>query len=156
MLDKQQDGRKKPNFNKEQVTNMASTAAVTDQYKQDILNGVHQPGDTYMCALYNPGSLSKSTTAYTSSGETSGSGYIAGGVALTGYTVSISGDTAYITWANPSWTSSSITASAALIYNASRSNKAICVLTFSSTTSTAGTFTLSLPAAGASSTVTIS
>ena len=135
---------------------MASTAAICDSYKVDILNGVHQPGDTYMAALYNPGTLSKSTTAYTSSGETSGTGYTAGGVALSGYTVALSSDTAYLTFSNPSWASSSITASTALLYNSSRSNKAIAVLTFSSTTSTAGTFTLALPAAGASSTVTIS
>ena len=137
---------------------MASTAAVTDSYKQDILNGVHQPGDTYMVALYtSSATLSKSTTAYTTSNETSGTGYTAGGVALSGFTVSISTDTAYLTWStNPSWTGSSITAVTALIYNASRSNKSVCVLTFSSTTSTAGTWTLVLPAAGASSTVTIS
>ena len=60
---------------------MASTAAVTDSYKQDILNGVHQPGDTYMVALYtSSATLSKSTTAYTTSNETSGTGYTAGGV----------------------------------------------------------------------------
>jgi hypothetical protein len=135
---------------------MASTAAVTDQAKQDWLNGVNQPGDTYMVALYNPGTLSKSTTAYTSSGEISGTGYTAGGVALSGFTVSLSGDTAYIDWTtDPSWTNSTITASTALIYNATRSNKALAVLTFTSTSSTAGTWTLQLPAPGVTATITL-
>ena|ERR1039458_1151899 len=125
---------------------MASTAAVCDSYKNDVLNGVHQPADTYKVALYNPGTLDKTTTAYTSSGETSGTGYTAGGVALTGFTEALVGDTAGISWSsNPSWTGSSFTASTALIYNSSRSNKAVCVLTFTSTTSTAGTWTLALP-----------
>jgi hypothetical protein len=137
---------------------MANTAAVTDQYKQDILNGVHQPGDTYMAALYtSTGTLSKSTTIYTTSGEVSGTGYTAGGIALTGFTVGLSTDTAYLTFTNPSWASSTLTGVVAcLIYNATRSNKAIAVLTFASTSTTAGTFTVVLPAAGASSTVTIS
>jgi hypothetical protein len=134
---------------------MASTAAITDQAKQDWLNGVHQPGDTYTVALYNPGALDKTTTAYTSSGETSGTGYIAGGMALSGFAVGLSTDTAYLTFTNPAWASSTFTASTALIYNASRSNKALAVLTFSSTSSTNGTWTLVLPAAGATSTITI-
>jgi hypothetical protein len=112
-----------------------------------------------MCSLYTASAtLSKSTTAYTSSNEVSGTGYTAGGTAMTGFTVSISGDTAYIDWTtDPSWATSTLTGVVtALIYNASRSNKAVGVLTFGSTSTTAGTFTVVLPAPGTTATVTIS
>jgi len=136
---------------------MASTAAICDSYKQEILQGIHLSSDTYKIALYNPGTLDKTTTAYTATGEVSGTGYTAGGLTLSGFTTGLSGDTAYIDWTtDPQWTSATITASTALIYNSSRSNKAVCVLTFTQTSSTAGTWTLVLPAAGASATVTLS
>ncbi len=130
---------------------MATTAAVTDQVKQDWLNGVHQPGDTFMIALYTSAgaTLNKSTTAYTASGEISGAGYAAGGKALSGFAVSLVGDTAELTFSNPSWSGSTITADTALIYNASRSNKALCVLTFGSASSISGTFSITMPASGA-------
>ena len=136
---------------------MASVAAVTDQYKQDVINGVHQPGDTYMVALYTASAtLGVATTAYTSSGEVVGTGYVAGGAVLSGYTEGLSTNTAYLTFSNASWTGSTLAnVVTALIYNATRSNKAIAVLTFASTSTTAGTFTLQFPASGASSTVTL-
>lgn len=135
---------------------MASTAAICNSYKQEILQGIHLAADTYMVALYNPGTLDKTTTAYTATGEITGTGYTAGGVAMSGFTVSISGDTAYIDWTtDPSWSSATITASTALIYNATRSNKAVAVLTFTQTSSTNGLWTLVLPAAGASATITL-
>jgi hypothetical protein len=135
---------------------MASTAAICNSYKQEILQGIHQSADVYKVALYNPGTLDKTTTAYTATGEVSGTGYSAGGATMSGFTVSISGDTAYIDWTtDPSWSSSTITASTALIYNSSRSNKAVAVLTFTSTSSTNGTWTLVLPAAGATATITL-
>lgn len=137
---------------------MAFQACITDQAKQDWLNGVHQPGDTYKIALYTQAgatNANKSLTAYSTTGEVSGTGYSAGGMALSGFTVGLSTDTAYATFTNPSWTSATITADAAVIYNSSRSNKAIAVLSFGSTTSTAGTFTVQFPAAGASAVITI-
>ena len=122
---------------------MASTAAVCNGYKSAILNGTCLAADVYKVALYNPGTLSASTTAYTSSGETSGTGYTAGGQTLVGFTVSAG----VLSWSsNPSWTASSFTASTALIYD-STTGVAVAVLTFASTTSSAGTWTLDLPAA---------
>jgi hypothetical protein len=140
---------------------MAFAAAVTDQFKQDILNGVHQPGDTYKIALYLQSGATdknKSSTTYNTTGElATAGGYTQGGIALTGFTVGLSTDTAYIDWStDPSWTSASFTADAAVIYNSSRSSKVLCVLSFGSTTATAGTFTVQLPAPGASATITIS
>jgi len=134
-----------------------STAAVCNSFKQDVLNGVHQPGDVYKIALYSGAALDKTTTAYTATGEVSGTGYTAGGTALSGFTVAASGDTAYIDWTtDPTWPSSSITAAdSALIYNSSRSNKAVAVLTFASSTSIASTFTVQLPAPGATAVITL-
>lgn len=136
---------------------MGATACVTDQFKQDLLNGRAFSSDTIKIALYTAASasLGKSTTAYTTTGEITGTGYTAGGQTLSGFTVGLSGDTAYLTWTNPSWTSATITADTALIYDSSNSNHAIAVLTFGSTTSTNGTWTLQFPAAGASAVITI-
>ncbi|HXE59668.1 MAG TPA: hypothetical protein VN607_03140 [Gemmatimonadaceae bacterium] len=130
-----------------------STSAFTDQAKQDFLNGVHQPTDVYKIALYTAAAANdKTLTAYTATNEISGAGYAAGGIALTGFTVGISGDTAYITWStNPSWPSATFTAASAVIYNSTRSNKALAVIDFGGSFSvTGGTFTVQLPAAGLS------
>src|ERR1035437_8673128 len=129
---------------------MSSTAARTNQGKQDFFMGVHQPGDVYKVALYTAGAtLDKTTTVYSSSGEVTnaaGSAYAAGGAVLAGFTVGIDGDVAYLTFTNPTWPSSSLSGVvAALIYNYSRSNKAIAVLTFASTSTSNQTFTLVLP-----------
>jgi hypothetical protein len=138
-----------------------ATAAITNQFKQDVLNGVHQPGDTYKIALALSATATdwtKSITTYSSTHElATAGGYTQGGIALTGFTVGLSTDTAYIDWTtDPSWTSASFTADCAMIYNSSRSNKVLCILSFGSTTATSGTFTVQLPAPGASATITIS
>jgi hypothetical protein len=138
---------------------MAFAAAITDQFKQDILNGVHQPGDTYKIALYLQSGATdknKSATTYNTTGElATAGGYTQGGKTLAGFTVGLSTDTAYITFTNPSWTAASFTADCAVIYNSSRSNNILAVISFGSTTATAGTFTIQFPAAGASAVITI-
>lgn len=139
---------------------MAFAAAITDQYKQDILNGVHQPTDVYKIALYTQSAATdknKTATTYNTTGElATAGGYTQGGINLVGYVVGLSGDTAYIDWStDPSWAAASFTADAAVIYNSTRSNKIIAVLSFASTTSTAGTFTVQLPPAGIAATITI-
>jgi hypothetical protein len=131
------------------------TNAMCNQFKVDCLNGVHQPGDTYKIALYldATATLNKSTTAYTSTGEVAATGgYTAGGVALSGFAVALSGDTGYMSFTDPAISSATITADGALVYNSSRSNTAMCAIKFTNApvTSTNGTFTVDLPAAGAS------
>lgn len=131
---------------------MAITQAMCDQFKLDVLGGVHQPGDTYKIALYtSAATLDKTTTAYSSTNEVSGTGYTAGGLTLTGYTRALSGDVAYLDWTtDPQWTVSSLTARGALIYNASRANAAMAVIDFGQDyTDTNGNFTVVLPAPGA-------
>ena len=136
---------------------MPATACVTDQMKQDCLNGRSFSTDTIYIALYlaSASNLGPTTTVYTSTGEITGTGYTAGGQALSGFTVGLSGNTAYMTWSNISWTSATITADTALIYDTSNSNHTLAVLTFGTTASTNGTWTLQFPAAGATSTITL-
>lgn len=136
---------------------MAITTAICNSYKQEILEGVHSSTDTYKIALYtSSATLGASTTAYSATNEVSGAGYDAGGKTLTGYVSGLSTGTAYITFDDPSWTSSTITARGCLIYNSSKSNKAVAAFDFGSDViSVSGTFTIDLPAAGASALIRI-
>jgi hypothetical protein len=95
--------------------------------------------------------LGAATTVYTTTGETSGTGYTAGGLTLTGVTVLTADTTAYVDFADPSWNPANFTARGALIYNASKSNKAIAVLDFGSDKTTTTTFTVQMPANTATS-----
>jgi hypothetical protein len=118
-------------------------------FKAEILGGVQDlDTDVIKMALYtSAATLDATTTAYTTSNEVVGTGYTAGGNTLASPTVSTSGTTAYVDFADTSWTSATITARGALIYNSSKSNKAIAVLDFGSDkTATAGTFTVQMPA----------
>ena len=115
----------------------------TTSFKVELLQAVHNFGptspDTYKIALYTAvADLGASTTAYTTTGEVSGTGYTAGGKTLTISTSPTSGTnssnvvTAYISFADIDWTNSSFTARGALIYNSSKSNKSVAVLNFGS------------------------
>ena len=131
---------------------MAITQAICSSFKQEVLEGLHDfasGGDTFKIALYtSSASLDSTTTAYTSSNETTGTGYTAGGQTLTSQSVTLSGTTAYIDFGDASWTSSTISAAGALIYNSTNANRAVCVLNFGGTySSTNGTFTVQFPAA---------
>jgi hypothetical protein len=132
---------------------MAFEQTLTTSFKQDILLGVHDlETDTIKMALYlATADLGAATTVYTTSGETSGTGYTAGGETLTGVTVLTSGTTAYVDFADPSWDPAAFTARGALIYNASKSNKAIAVLDFGSDKTATTTFTVQMPANTATS-----
>jgi hypothetical protein len=132
---------------------MAFAQTLTTSFKQDILLGVHDlETDTIKMALFlATADLGAATTVYTTAGETSGAGYTAGGNTLTGVTVLTSGTTAYVDFANSVWNPASFTARGALIYNASKSNKAIAVLDFGSDKTTNTTFTVQMPANTATS-----
>jgi len=132
---------------------MAFDQTLTTSFKQDILLGVHDlDTDTIKMALYlATADLGAATTVYTTTGETSGTGYTAGGNTLTGVTVLTSDTTAYVDFADPTWNPANFTARGALIYNASKSNKAIAVLDFGSDKTTTTTFTVQMPANTATS-----
>jgi hypothetical protein len=136
---------------------MAITTTMTNSYKQDILSGTQTSADTYKIALYTSlATLDASTTAYSSTNEVIGTGYTAGGATLSGFTTGLSGSTAYLTFTNPTWSTSTITARGCLIYNSSKSNKAVASYDFGGdVTSTAGTFTVNFPAVGATGLIRI-
>jgi hypothetical protein len=130
-------------------------------FKQEILQGVHDftngTGDTFKLALYdNSASFTAATTAYTSSNEVANSGtYAAGGGTLTNVTPTTSGTTAFTDFADLSFTSATITAYGALIYNdTAAGDPTVCVLDFGGAkTSTSGTFTIVFPTADATNAI---
>jgi hypothetical protein len=146
---------------------MAITQAMCTSFKVDILSGgqnfnttnralTANTQDVFKIALYtSSATLDASTTAYTTSGETTGTGYTAGGNTLTVSVVpTSSGTTAYLSFGTTSWTTATITARGAMIYNSTNSNKAVCILDFGSDkTSTAGTFQINFPTADASNAI---
>jgi hypothetical protein len=144
---------------------MANTQAMCTSFKGELLVGHHNFGtgvvraattaDTFKAALYlASATVNASTTAYSSSGEVTGTGYTAGGVTVTfGTPPSTSGTTAFVT-PSASISYSAVTLATAfdavLIYNSTQSDKAVSVHTFGSQTVTAGTFTLTMPVNDAS------
>ena len=138
---------------------MAISQAMCTSFKQELLTGTHDftnsTGDTFKIALFtSSATLGAATTAYTTSNEVSGTGYTAGGNTLTNVTPSTSGTTAFTDFADTTWSSATITARGALIYNSTDSDKAVVVLDFGSDkTSTNGDFTIQFPTADASNAI---
>ena len=144
---------------------MANTQSMTTSFLGQLLTGTHNFGvaptrattaaDTFKAALYlTSATVNASTTTYSTSGEVSGVGYTAGGVAVTNATVPAatnSSPTAGVAYWTPSASISytSVTLSTAfdavLIYNSTQGDKTVSVHTFGSQTITAGTFTLTMP-----------
>ncbi len=129
-------------------------------FKKELMTATHNftnsTGNTFKLALYtNSASFTAATTAYTTSNEVSGSGYSAGGSALTNVTPTTSSTTALTDFADLTFSSATITARGALIYNDSASgDPSVVVLDFGGDkTSTAGDFTIVFPTADASSAI---
>lgn len=101
-------------------------------FKAELYQAVHDLlTDTLKMALYTANAdLGADTTVYTSVGEVSGTGYTAGGLIVTGATVGTSGGIAFVNFSNVVWSPAGFTSRGALIYNASKGNKAIAVLDF--------------------------
>ena len=134
--------------------------AICNDFKVQLLKGNHaflaSGGHTFKLALYdNSATLTKSTTAYTTSGQiASGGGYTTGGATLTNVDPVLSGDTAYIDFADPSWAGATFTTYGALLYNSSVSNFAVLVIDFGGAKSpVGGTFVVEFPAAAAATAV---
>lgn len=136
---------------------MAITQAMCNSFKTELLGGTHDlDTDVIKIALYtSSATLDASTTAYSTTNEVTGStGYTAGGNTLSGAAVTLSGSTAIVDFSDTTWSSATITARGALIYNSSKSNKAIAVLDFGSDkSSTNGDFTVVFPTADASNAI---
>ena len=148
---------------------MAIAQAVCNTFKRDLLKGFHDfasGGSTFKIALFtSSASLGASTEDYSTSNEitnTSGSAYSAGGLALTGQSVTggSGASTAFVDFSNnPQWTSASFTANGAMIYNTttdggSGTTNAVCILAFGADfTASNGTFTITFPAADTSNAI---
>jgi len=141
---------------------MAITTAMCNSFKQELLGGVHDlDTDTLKVALIKEsptGTYGAATTNYSDiTGDTDeavGTNYTAGGQTLDSATISLSGSTAFVDFADEVFTNLTISADGAIIYNASQGNKAVAVFDFGGTvTSTSGDFTVVFPTADASNAV---
>lgn len=138
---------------------MAITQALCTSFKQELMLGDHDlDTDSLKIALYtSTATLSAATTAYSATNEVSGTNYTAGGVALTGASVTVDGTTAILDFDDAVFTAVSITARGAVIYNTSSAinvNAAIAVLDFGADkTATDGDFTVIFPAAAAATAI---
>ena len=144
---------------------MANTQSMCTSFLGELMTGTHNFGvgpiraattaDTFKAALYlASATINAATTAYTATGEVSGTGYTAGGITVTNATAPTSTNssaTAGVGYWTPSaslvYTTVTLTTAfdTVLIYNSTQSNKAVSVHTFSSQTITAGTLTLTMP-----------
>lgn len=139
---------------------MAITNAMCTSFKAELMQALHNftasTGNTFKLALYtSSATLGASTTAYSSTNEVPASGsYSAGGGTLTNITPTTSGTTGFTDFADLTFTSATITARGALIYNSTNSNRAVCALDFGADkTSTAGDFVIIFPTADASNAI---
>ena len=125
---------------------MSIVQTQTTSFKKELYQGVHDLStDTIKIALYTGNAnLNADTTVYTTSNEEVASGYTAGGETMTGVAISSSGYTAYVNWANVSWTAA-ITARCALMYNVTQGNKSIAVIDFGADKTSTTTFTITMP-----------
>lgn len=133
-------------------------SAVCTSFKQELLGATHDlDTDVIKLALYSSAaSLSAATTAYSATNEVTGTGYSAGGYTVSGGTLGTSSTTAYVDFTDVTSSSTTVTFRYGLLYNSSKSNKAIGVLDFSSDqTVTAGTLTIQWPAPGTTAILTI-
>ena len=134
---------------------MATQTSLTNNFRVGLFAGnFNLPSDTIRCALYSGETHDQNTGAYTVTNESVGTAYVAGGQIMTGYTAAVdtTNHVAYLDWNNPEWLVSSITASACMIYNdtatAPVANSSMSVHDFGSPkTSSAGTFSVIIPAA---------
>lgn len=140
---------------------MANTQAMATSFKGELLNAYHNfsatnpartinTADSFKAALYlASATVNATTTAYTVSGEVTGTNYTAGGVAITSWNAPTTSGTTGFTTPTASITYTNVTLSTAfdcvLVYNNSQGNRSVSAHTFGSQTVTAGTFTLTMP-----------
>lgn len=140
---------------------MAITQGMTTSFKQELLQGKHDfsasGGHTFYVALYtSSASLDATTTDYTTSAEVVGTGYIAGGAAMTNNGVTVAGTTAMVDFVDVSWAGATFTARGAIIYNTttdggSSTTETVAILDFGlDKVASSQTFTIQIPVADVS------
>ena len=143
---------------------MAITSSICTSFKKELLERKHDfnatSGHSFKIALYtSSATLGAATTDYSTTDEVVGTGYTAGGTALTNIDPAISGTTAFIDFADATWPSATITAAGAVIYNTTTdggtsTTDAVAVISFGGDkTSTNGDFVVSMPTADASNAI---
>lgn len=135
---------------------MAVTQAMCTSFKLELLSATHDfSSDTFKLALYtSAATLNADTTAYSATDEASGTGYVAGGETATVASTGSASGAAYVDFSDVTWSSATFSARGALLYNSSKSNRAVAVFDFGETKSVAGgNFTVQFPAAGADTAV---
>lgn len=126
---------------------MSAIPGICTQAKLAFLKSMED--DEFYMSLYGEGAdINPHTESYTSDGEVSGPGYTAGGIRLEGIKFGVTGSRAWIDWDDPKWDVATIDASAAMIYNRTKNNLAICVLVFERTRSSNAPWWLELPPPG--------
>ena len=138
---------------------MAIYQTMCTSFKAEVAQALHNftagTGDVFKLALYvATANLGADTTAYTSTGEASGTNYSAGGIALTNITPLSSGTTGYWSFDDATFTNVTLSCAGALIYNSTNGNRAVCVLSFGNTiTKSASNLVITFPPMGATDSV---
>jgi len=138
---------------------MAIVQTMCTSFKAEVAQGLHNfttgTGDVFKIALYvATATLNADTTVYTPTGESSGTNYTPGGIALTNITPTTSGTTGYWSFQNATFSNVTLTCAGALIYNSTNGDRAVCVLSFGSTiTKVASDLVITFPPMGATDSV---
>mgnify|MGYP005988556235 FL=1 len=138
---------------------MAITSTLTTSFKVELLTGTHNftnsSGNSFKLALYtSSATLGATTTAFTTTGQASGTNYTSGGAALTNVTPSSTGTTAVTDFNDLTFSTATITARGCMIYNDTNGDKSVATIDFGGDkTSTAGDFTVVFPAKAASTAI---
>lgn len=120
----------------------------TVSFREELLKGIHDLlTDTIKLALYtSSATLNENTTVYSVTHEVTGGSYSAGGVTLTGVSINNYDGTVYVNFNNAVWSPASFTAAGGLIYNASKANRSIAILSFGNDKTATNSFTVQMPA----------
>tara|TARA_R100001460_G_scaffold1882_2_gene6687 strand:- start:1191 stop:1619 length:429 start_codon:yes stop_codon:yes gene_type:complete len=138
---------------------MAISSTLTTSFKKELLEAVHNfsasGGNSFKLALYtSSATLGATTTAFTTTGQSSGTNYTSGGAALTNIAPTSSGTTGFCDFSDLTFGTATVTARGCMIYNDTNSDKSVATIDFGGDkTSTAGDFTIVFPAAAASTAI---
>jgi len=137
---------------------MAITSTLTTSFKKELLEATHNfatGGNAFKLALYtSSATLGATTTAFTTTGQASGTNYTSGGAALTKVAPTSAGTTGFTDFADLTFGTATVTARGCMIYNDTNSDKSVATIDFGGDkTSTSGDFTIVFPAAAASTAI---
>jgi hypothetical protein len=129
------------------------TQTATTSFTTELLEGIHDfTVDVFKLALYTANAdIGENTLTYISQGETSGGGYVAGGITLSGVTVSSGNGVSFVGFSDATWAPAGFTARGGLIYNSSKGDRSVAVLDFGADKTAVTSFTVQMPPTTATS-----